>query len=59
MPSYDDYKLASPPEYEREHCDCGEPDCEACASAQAQTDAYDRHIDQQIDEAREREWDRP
>lgn len=53
LPGYDAWKLASPPEYDQgDECQCGE--CEACKEEAA----HDRHIDQKIDEAREREWDR-
>ena len=48
--------LTTPPE--DPPCFCGKPGCEECEERERREDAYDRSIDQKIDEAREREWDR-
>jgi hypothetical protein len=55
LPGYDIWKT-TPPEDPR--CTCNREDCEECEQAAAEEAAYDRHIDDKIDEAREREWDR-
>lgn len=54
LPGYDDWKLATPPEYDERDCD---GDCVGvcdCAERRAE-DAYDRHVDAQVDEAVEAE----
>lgn len=56
LASLDAWKCTPP---EDPPCYCGDEDCDECAQREARADAYDRHIDQQIDEARERDWDRP
>jgi hypothetical protein len=55
LPGYDLWKTTPPVEGP---CFCGEPECDECQGREAQEDAYWRHVDQAVDEAREREWDR-
>jgi len=53
--TYDGWKCTPPAE---PPCVCNAPDCEECEARQAAEDRYWARVDQQIDEAKEREWDR-
>lgn len=57
LAGYDAWKLASPPEYDAPDCDGECVDACECAARRdrEREEAYDRHVDAQIDAARERE----
>ena len=56
---YDAWKLATPPEYERECCECKEGEsCEMCDEGASAEAAYDAWVDQKIDEARDARFER-
>lgn len=55
LPGYDTWKTTPPDD---QPCFCGEPDCEDCERREQAEAAFDRWVDQAVDEAREREWDR-
>ena len=50
LPGYDVWKTTPP---EDPPCDCGREDCEECADRLDREDAYDRYVDQKIDEWKE------
>jgi hypothetical protein len=55
LASLDNWLTTPPPD---SPCDCGKEDCEECEFCRRREDARDRAMDQAIDEAKEREWDR-
>jgi hypothetical protein len=52
--SLPDYQLDPPDD---PPCRCGDAECDECRSREEAEAAWERHIDQRIDEAREREWE--